>query len=244
MKRLIFSLLFALLVNFQALAQPIEFVVSASPGGPDDTVARKLVEKLEQATDLQFVIVSKPGGGHKIAYSYIQTSSKPTLVLATPEITAHSVFAEVKEVLNVGYFTNTLFVSRDSGIKNLNDLVELSKTRVLRFGHGGIGSFSHASMEVLCNSTLRCLDVPYKGGAEGMLAILTNTIDAYALVSYGSKRFLENDKYLAIYNIRTSNDRSWFKLFSKNLTDKQREAILSGLKTIDQKFYIDMGFNK
>ena len=50
------SLLVGLMLVFNVGAQPaIEFVVSAAPGGPNDTVTRKLVEKLEKDTFLKFI---------------------------------------------------------------------------------------------------------------------------------------------------------------------------------------------
>jgi len=38
--------------------QTIEFVVKSSPGGPDDTITRKIVEHLEKTTSLDFVVMN------------------------------------------------------------------------------------------------------------------------------------------------------------------------------------------
>jgi hypothetical protein len=96
----------------------------------------------------------------------------------------------------------------------------------------------------MCDKTLRCLTVPYKSGAEGMMGLLSGTVDAYAVVSYGSKQFTENDKYLAIHNIRLGKDKSWYKMFAKNIPEKDRQVIISVLKSTDKKFFTDMGFEK
>lgn len=77
-----------------------------------------------------------------------------------------------------------------------------------------------------------------------MLAVMSGQIDAYALASYGSKQFLENDKVSAIYEIRSSKDKSWFKLFAKNMSSKDIETIRQVLSKQDKKFYYDMGFDK
>ena len=225
-------------------AQPIEFIVSASAGGPNDTVTRKIVEKIEKSTNLQIVIMNKPGAAHTIGYSHVLNSNKPTLILSTPEITSHEVYSHVDDIYNLGYFSNTLFVSEKSGIRNLKQLIELSKTREINFGHGGIGTYSHTAMEQMCIYTLRCLSVPYKSGAEGILALMTGQIDSYALASYGSQQFLENDKLVAIHSIKASKNKSWFKLFAKNISVKDKEAIINVLKLQDAKFYTDMGFEK
>lgn len=242
MKQILITLFLSIFLNCSA--QPIEFVVSASAGGPNDTVTRKIVEKLEKATDLQFVIINKPGAAHTIAYSHVLNSNKPTLIMSTPEVVSHEVYPKLDELYNAGYFSNTLFVSERSGIRNLKQLAKLSKTRELNFGHGGVGTYSYAAMELVCKDTLKCLGVPYKSGSEGMLAVMTGQIDAYALASYGSRQFLENDKVLAIHEIKTSADKSWFKLFAKNISNKDRETIISILKAQDAKFYSDMGFSR
>lgn len=224
-------------------AETIEFIVSASPGGPNDTVSRRLVERIEKSTSLQIAVFNKPGAAHTIAYTHVLNTNKPTLIMSTPEIINHEVYTHLDEIYNTGYFTNTLFVSEKSGIKSVKQLVELANTREILFGHGGIGTYSHMAMETFCKS-IKCLGVPYRSGADGMLALMSNQIDAYALVSYGAYQFSENNKVVPIYTIRTKKDNSWFKLFAKNISAKDKDAIISVLKSQDPKFYTDMGFEK
>lgn len=240
------KILLAIVISLSTLsnAQPIEFIVSASAGGPNDTVTRKIVEKIEKSTNLQIVVMNKPGAAHTIAYNYVLNSNKPVLIMSTPEIVNHQVYSHVDELYNTGYFSNILFVSEKSNIRNIKQLIELSKSREIIFGHGGVGTFSHSAMEQMCTSTLKCLEVPYKSGANGMLALMSGQLDAYALASYGSRQFLENDKLTAIYSIKSSKDKSWFKLFAKNISLKDKETIINVLKSQDIKFYSDMGFEQ
>ena len=241
----IITLLVGAVLSFNISAQPaIEFVVSATPGGPNDTVTRKLVEKLENSTSLKFVVLNKAGAAHVIGYNHVLHSDKPTLIMSTPEITNHDVYPTLDEVYNAGYFTNTLFVSKKSNIQNFKQLAELSKSRQIIFGHGGVGTYSHRAQQTVCERTLRCLDVAYKGGSQGMLALMSGEIDAYAITTYGTKQFFENSMLVPIHNIVSSKDKSWFKLFSKNVSLADRETILNVLKSQDLKFYTDMGFEK
>ena len=237
--------LLAIIISFNVGAQPaIEFVVSAAPGGPNDTVTRKLVEKLEKNTPLKFIVLNKAGAAHVIGYNHVLNSDKPTLIMSTPEITNHDVYPTLDEVYNAGYFTNTLFVSKKTGIKSIRELVDLSNTREIVFGHGGVGTYSHRAQQTVCERTLRCLDVAYKGGSQGMLALMSGEIDAYAITTYGTKQFFENSMLVPIHNILSSKDKSWFKLFSKNVSLADRETISNVLKSQDLKFYTDMGFEK
>jgi hypothetical protein len=100
------------------------------------------------------------------------------------------------------------------------------------------------AMKNVCEKTLKCLDVPFKSGAEGMLSLMSGNIDAYSIVSYGSKQYLENDKLLAIHNIRTERNRSWFKLFGKNLSKDNEETIKNILSKQPDNFYKEMGLEK
>jgi tripartite-type tricarboxylate transporter receptor subunit TctC len=238
---LLISLMLALTVNAQ---NTIEFVVSAAAGGPNDTVTRKIVEKLEQSTQLKFIILNKPGAAHVIAYNYVLNSDRPMLIMSTPEISKHLVYTQVDELYNAGYFSNTLFVSEKSSIKSLKQLEEVGKTREILFGHGGVGTYSYMAMDIVCEKTLRCLKVPYKSGANGMLAVMSGEIDAYAIANYGSKQFFENTKIVPIFEINATRDKSWFKLFSKNMSLKDKETIVNILTSEDVKFYNDMGFKK
>lgn len=240
MFKLLSTFLLLICLSFSTFSYPVEFVVTASPGGPDDTVTRKLAEKIEEATKLQVVVVNKPGGAHTIGYSYVQNSSKPTLVFSTPEIQNHAVYSELTDVYSLGHFYNIMFVSKKSGVNNLQDFAGTE----VKFGHGGVGSYSHISMKQMCDSTLKCLDVPFRSAAEGMMALMSGTIDAYAVVSYGSKQYKENDKIKAIYSIKPEKEKSWGRVFAKNISDSDVAKIKSVLKSQEDKFYIDIGFNR
>ena len=241
----ILILLVSLILSVKINAQPtIEFVVTAAPGGPNDTVTRKLVEKLESNTSLKFIVLNRAGAAHVIGYNYVLHSDKPILIMSTPEITKHDVYPTLEEVHNAGYFSNILFVSKKSSIKSIKELTDLSKTREIIFGHGGVGTYSYQSMQAMCEKTLRCLDVAYKGGSQGMIALMSGEIDAYAITTYGTRQFFENSMLVPIHNILSSKDKSWFKLFSKNVSLADRETISNVLKSQDLKFYTDMGFEK
>ena len=234
----------ALLLSFSSVsAETIEFVVSASAGGPNDTVTRKIVEKLEKSSGLQFIVSNKPGAAHTIAYTYISNSNKPTLLVSTSEITNHEVYSQLEDVHTAGYFYNILFVSANSKVRTFKEFVETAKTREIIFGHSGIGTFSNQAMEHVCVAPIKCLKVPYKSGSDGMLAIMSGQIDTYALPSYGAQQFLDNNKLVAIHNVKLPREKSWVKLFSKNLSHKDKETISNILKQ-DVNFFANLGFEK
>ena len=238
--------------------QPIEFIVKAAVGGPDDIITRKLVDHLHQTTDMKFVVVNKPGAGHAIAYSYFETYQGPSLIIGDVNMNAHSVFLLSNHIFTLGEFTNVLFVRKASGIQSLDDLIKLSRTREIKFGHGGIGSFSHIAATKICDSVIQCLLVPYKSGAPAMIDLMTGQIDAYSLISYGSDVYMSNDLYTPILmysntkhpkynvpllpnNLKNIEIKNSISLYSRNISDKQNKQIIKSLSSLNKTFFIDSG---
>lgn len=225
-------------VNLQA--QPIEFIVAAAVGGPDDTITRKLISKIEEQSNLKFIIVNKPGAAHTIGYNYMNQSVQPSLMISNNNIVNNDLYKTSKPVFKLGTFSNIVFVSKASPIKDIKDLIELSQKRQINFAHGGVGTASHKAMARLCEKTLNCLPVPYKGASQAMLDLLNGTVDTFAVVSYGANAFLQNTSYKSIGKI--SNEDNWVILFGKNLSNKDVETMQTILNQTNNDFFTEMGF--
>lgn len=225
-------------VNLQA--QPIEFIVAATVGGPDDTITRKLISKIEEQSNLKFVIVNKPGAAHTIGYNYMNQSIKPSLMISNNNIVNSDLYKTSKPIFKLGTFSNIVFISKTSPIKDMNDLVELSQKRQINFAHGGVGTASHKAMSRLCEKLLNCLPVAYKGASQAMIDLVNGTVDTFAVVSYGANAFSQNTSYKSIGKI--SNDDNWVILFGKNLSDKDIETIQTILNQTNNDFFAEMGF--
>ena len=232
--KLLLLLLFC--VNLQA--QPIEFIVAAAVGGPDDTITRKLISKLEEQSSLKFVIVNKPGAAHTLGYNYMNQSVQPSLVISNNTIVNNDLYKTSKPVFKLGTFSNIVFVSKASPIKDMKDLIELSQKRQINFAHGGVGTASHKAMARLCEKILNCLPVPYKGASQAMLDLLNGTVDTFAVVSYGANAFLQNNSYKSIGKI--TNDDNWVILFGKNLSNKDIETIQTILNQTNIDFFTEI----
>lgn len=244
-----------------ASATPIEFVVKAAPGGPDDVITRKIVEHIERDTNIKFAVVNKAGAAHIIGYNYFESKSTPSLIIGDSNMSIHPVINSSERIFIVGTFTNILFVKNGSGITSLEDLINLSKSREIRFGHGGVGTYSWIAAETMCQKIIRCLLVPYRSGAPGMIDVLNGTIDAYALISYGSNAFIENKMYRAIVMYSTQRHpildipilpkkykdleiRNWIAIYGRNLSDDDKLLIKQELNKIDSTFFIENGLFK
>lgn len=242
MKKIIATFCFLLSV---AHAQSIQFVVTATAGGPNDAVTRKLVSEIEARSKYNFVVINKPGAAHTIGYRYIMDAKNPTLFISTPEVRSHDVYTESEEIFNLGYFTNTIYIPKSLNITTVGDFIQLSRTRKINFGHSGPGTYSHAAMKHFCERRLsnNCIEVGYKSGANGMLGVMTGEIDAYALVSYGV-RYTENDKVRILHELRVGTEDRWLKIFSRNIDPAIKNDLMKILSGIDKKFYIELGLER
>jgi len=256
-----FLVLLLLFVSVNLSAVPIEFVVRSAAGGADDTIIRKIIHQIEQDNNLKFVAVNKPGAAHVIAYNYFESKTSPMLIIADKNILNHPVATSSERIFTIGEFTNILFVKNGSNIRSFDDLIKLSKDREILFGHGGVGSFSWAAADAVCQKIIRCLLVPYKSGAPGMLDVLTGTIDAFALASFGAMPFLGNDQYRAIMTFSPRKHpsidvpalpkkyqdvemRDWIAVYGRNLTAKDQDSVQRALNNMGPSFFIEQGIFK
>ena len=231
MKKLFFMLT---VICINSFAQPIEFVVTTGAGGPSDYITRKVSELIEKNSNIVTLVVNKPGAGQKIGYDYVEKSEKPTLLISTSEILEFDVLNTVEMLYDLGRFDNLIFTKAG----RYNSLKELTNQKEVKFGHGGEKTFSYRSMVESCKK-MNCLPVPFKSGSEGLLNVASGTIDAYAVVGYGTRNFTNNEVYNIIGRITLPNN--WLRLYAKNITTEQKQKIVNILKNTDKSFFIDMG---
>jgi tripartite-type tricarboxylate transporter receptor subunit TctC len=220
-------------------AQPIEVIVSASAGGPADTISRRISQIIENNSNNNLIVLNKSGAAHTIAYNYIMNSNKPTIILTTPEVQKHPVYQQLNTVVQLGVFSIYVFSNTKSSLKTRQDVEIESSKREITFGHSGHHTYSYIGLQEMC-SKINCLPVGYKSGSEGILGVLGGHVDLYALVSYGSKSFLENKNLNLVTTLRNKNN--YLTIFSKNIPEEKVNEIKNVIqKNIDKNFLKDMG---
>jgi tripartite-type tricarboxylate transporter receptor subunit TctC len=256
------KILLLLLISLSVHAEPIEMVVSGSPGIGDDYTSRKIAEKLTDLGKLEIIVLNKPGAAKAIGYNYVIESKKPTLLVSADTILDHKVKDVVEPLFFIGDSSNLVLTSSTSKINSIGDLIELNRKREIRVGHGGENTNGHKAGILLCEKMkLNCLMVPYKSGPEVLIGILSNTVDFFAMVSYGSESYLHNDKFKPLLVMTTKKHKifdgvpilskkdkdietkKWTILFGKNLSESDKNTIHEVLKNLSKDFYtMDMGF--
>ena len=176
--------------NAQAFpTKPVKFIVSWSPGGGADTLARQLAKGLAERWGQPVIVENKPGADATIGIQSMlqQPADGHTIGLI---ITSHAVHPSVRKTLpydllkdfvavtNVVEAPNLLVVNPKLNVKNVQELIALGKARPLNFAAPGLGGPGHLG-GVMFNSMsgLNALHVPYPGGAPALMGVIRGDAD-------------------------------------------------------------------
>ena len=176
--------------------KPLRFIVPYPPGGPLDTTARLLAEKVRPALGQQVIVENKSGAGGNIGADIVAKAAPDGNTLVMGTVATHAInpwlfaaipydavrdFAPVALVASV---PNVLVINREfaakNGIRSVQDLVAFAKANPgkLNYGSGGSGSAGHLAGELLRARTgIDVVHVPYQGASPAQLALLSGQSD-------------------------------------------------------------------
>jgi tripartite-type tricarboxylate transporter receptor subunit TctC len=164
-------------------SKPIRFVVPYPAGGPLDTVARLLGQKVAESAGQPVVIDNKPGAGGNIGADSVAKSAPDGYTILMGAVATHAInptlyasmpydairdFAPVTQVAST---PNVLVVNPSVPAASVRDFIAYAKANPgkLNFGSGSTGSAGHLAGELF--KTMAGVDmthVPYKGAAPAM----------------------------------------------------------------------------
>jgi tripartite-type tricarboxylate transporter receptor subunit TctC len=185
-------------VSFQASSanvypdRPITLIVGFPAGGAFDSVMRTLAEEMSKSLGQRVLIDNRAGAGGSIGTQAVMTAPADgyTLLAAglqlatSPHLNKIS-YKPTSDVQMLGLMANVpvlLLVRADSPIKDAKDIVALGKKNGsgVTIGSGGVGTTGHfASLMVESGLKTPVLQVPYKGGSPGLLALIGGEIDMF-----------------------------------------------------------------
>ena len=173
-------------------SRPIKIVVPNAPGGPNDTLSRIVGQKLSELWGQPVVAENRSGAGGTIGVDLVAKAPPDgyTLVLGgsaqlavAPGLYAKLPYDPLRDlapVANVAFVPFVLGVNANVPARTVRELIELAVSRkgVLTYGSSGIGSMSNLATELFKAMTgTDILQVPYKGAAPILTAIISGEID-------------------------------------------------------------------
>jgi tripartite-type tricarboxylate transporter receptor subunit TctC len=195
LKRLFIALAcFATAASAAAQSDTTRIVVSFSPGGPVDFVARALSEQLSQELGHPVLVENKPGANGAIGAVQVARSEpdgrtlwltsvgaaaiNPGLYQNLPYDMAHD-FAPVSLVVDN---VELLVVNPVNPAKDAAEFVANARKSAtpVAMASSGTGSIPHLAIEQLTDATgVKLLHVPYKGAAPAIADVMGGHVSAF-----------------------------------------------------------------
>jgi tripartite-type tricarboxylate transporter receptor subunit TctC len=164
-------------------SKPIRFVVPYPAGGPLDTVARLLGQKVSESTREPVIVDNKPGAGGNIGADAVAKAAPDGYTILMGAVATHAInpylYASMPydaardfiPVTQIASTPNVLVVNPSVPASTVPEFIAYAKANPgkLNFGSGSTGSAGHLAGELF--KTMAGVDmthVPYKGAAPAM----------------------------------------------------------------------------
>ena len=188
--------------------KPVKLIVPFAPGGPTDTVARLLAERMQAQWKQPVVLDYKPGGGTMVGTQFVAQSAPDGYTLGMA-ISAHMInpalqpkmaydttrdLAAVSQ-LALGHFG--LFAHPSLPVANVAELVAYAKKNPgkLSYATPGVGTGTHLAGEMLnAMAGLDLVHVPYKGSAPAQQDVIGGRVPLLFDVLFSSMPFVKDGR--------------------------------------------------
>ena len=171
--------------------ETIRIVVSFTPGGAPDTLARVLAEDWQKTLGVPILVENRSGHGGNIGADLVAKSNPDGYTLLIGTVGIHAINGALYEKLPydpIADFTpisflastpNVLIVNKQLGVQSLKELITLAKSKPneLTFGSSGTGTSIHMSGELFKDlASVQIRHIPYKGRAQSLPDLVSGRI--------------------------------------------------------------------
>jgi tripartite-type tricarboxylate transporter receptor subunit TctC len=176
-------------------SKPIRLIVPYPPGGPLDTAARALSERVKDSLGI-VVVENRPGAGGNLGVDLVAKSAPDGYSLVVGAVATHAVnpwlFAKLPydplkdfaPITLIAHVPNVLVIvperAQQLGIRTASDLVAYLRANPgrLNYASGGNGSAGHMAGELLkSQAKVSAVHIPYAGAAPAQLGLLAGQTD-------------------------------------------------------------------
>src|SRR4051794_14937939 len=161
-------------------SRPVKIVVPFGAGGPADVYARVLAQHLSEALKQPFVVEDRPGAGSLIGTDAVAKSPPDgytLLAMSNTHTTNESLIPnkpfqlmrDFVPVVPINYSDLLMVAHPATGVKNLNDLISLAKSKpgALNYASSGPGTPYHMAGELFkAMSGTDIVHVPHKSSGD------------------------------------------------------------------------------
>jgi tripartite-type tricarboxylate transporter receptor subunit TctC len=195
------------------ITQPVRFIVPNAPGGPTDTVARVVGQKLAERLGVPVVIDNRPGasgtvGGDLVAKSapdgrtilLVSSSAFVAVPILVPDAPydGRRDFALISAIVSVPYL---LLVHPATGPASVRDFIALAKAKPgsLNYGSSGTGTVSHLVGALFASAAgIDVVHIPYKGSALASIDLMGGQLQFEFEATAGSMQHVRSGRLRAL----------------------------------------------
>lgn len=174
--------------------RPIRLVVPYGPGGTGDVIARVLAQKMGDSLGQTVIVENRAGAAGSIGALNVARAEADgyTLLLAytsemviNPQVQKginYSVDQDFAPIALAGSTPLLMVASRNTGVQNLDELIQLAKSRPgeLSYASAGPGSPAHIAGALLAREAgIEMLHIPYKGGGQAVADTAAGVTNVY-----------------------------------------------------------------
>jgi tripartite-type tricarboxylate transporter receptor subunit TctC len=193
--------------------RPIRVIVPNAAGAGVDNAARITAEAAEKHLGQRFIIENKPGAGSRLGAAmaakaapdgYTLLFTPPAPIVVAEHFPQKMDFEPAKDFqpVAVGVLQPALLIVRPNlGVKSVDEFVAYAKNNPgkVSFGIQGLGGEMHLSLELFKKTAGFTVNaVPYNAGAQAIVDLLADRLDAMFLVVPPIKGHLDGGKLIAL----------------------------------------------
>jgi tripartite-type tricarboxylate transporter receptor subunit TctC len=213
--------------------RPITIIVPFSVGGGIDLTARSLEKFAPQYLRQPLVVVNKPGGAGAIGWNELSganpdgytlgITSLDILLLPSYGSTKYNYPTALDPLVQIASLPMVLAVQANQPWETMDEIIEYARKHPgqLKFGHVGVGSFTHLLGEMFGQAAGIAIDqVPFTGAGEVTAALLGGHIQLTFINPMVVKEHIKDGtiRVLAV----TSEQRMSDPVFAKVPTFKEQ----------------------
>jgi tripartite-type tricarboxylate transporter receptor subunit TctC len=190
--------------------RPIHVIVSFAPGGPVDTVARIVGQKLTEILGQPAVVENRPSSTGNLGTQFVAKSPPDGYtILATSSAFAVNVTllpnagyepGDFAPIVQAATQPNVIVVDSTFPAKSLPQLLEMAKTMKLAYASPGIGTTPHLTGEHIFRliAKLDITHIPHKGAGPAAAAVVAGEPPIGSLAVTAPMPFLKSGRLRAL----------------------------------------------
>ena len=189
-------------------SRPVTLVVPFAPGGPTDTVARLLAERLQAQWKQTVVLDYKPGGGTMVGTQAVARANGDghtlgmaiSALMINPALQPKLPYDTLKDLAPVALIGQAhfgLFAHPSVEAKNIAELVAYAQRNPgkLSYATPGIGTGTHLAGELMQTlAGVQMVHVPYRGSAPAQQDVIAGRVPLLFDVQFSAMPFVREGR--------------------------------------------------